>query len=688
MSSLRRPFPFFLFGLIVLLLTAVSFRLYRLTEIPPGLTHDEADHGLTAWEITQGRRDIYFTIGYGREPLYDYLTAGMMTLIGPNVLALRLTAVFFSLLLLVAMVAWVRRAFDAPTALFTLAGLAVDFWPVMSGRQALRSTLLPGLFALAVYFGWRALTEAAANGRIWRHRSQLAYILLAGLCLGLTFYVYIPARVLWGVFPVVGLYWLWVDRAHWRQIGIPLLGVLAVAAVVGWPLFHFLQTHPDVEARVQELSTPLRALAQGNLQPVLQHTGQSLRLFMVAGDTTWRYNIPGRPFLSWPMGVLFYLGVGWAGWQAIRPFRSPGANRKLAGAAVLALAWLLAGISPVFITGPQLSMTQAIGAQPMVYLFPAVTLAWLWRWAKQRRRWAWLVGMVVGLLLLGGGTAVNTARDYFVTWANAPDVRVQYESTMLSMLDYVQQHPANGVAISTITPAALHSPAVARLTLPADRLPTLRWFDGRGGLIVPATDSSLVLFPGFAALPPTLERYWQTAVLQTTLPLRPTDIDRPVTVYAVDRQVLAADWQTLFHPLGRVTYLGDAPAETAVKGLMLRGYDLAGTSGDVVQLVTWWQVVGPLPNLRLFTHVWDENGRPLAQADSLFAPAEVWQPGDWLLQWHTFVLPADLTGEYALVVGAYDPITGHRLLVWQNGQPTGDVVRLTVLPVVGGSVRP
>ena len=90
----------FWFWLLLILLTAVSLRLYQLNSVPPGFTHDEADHGLTAVSILNGARDIYFTIGYGREPLFDYATAGAMALLGQHGWVLRGTAVFFSLIMI------------------------------------------------------------------------------------------------------------------------------------------------------------------------------------------------------------------------------------------------------------------------------------------------------------------------------------------------------------------------------------------------------------------------------------------------------------------------------------------------------------------------------------------------------------------------------------------------------------
>ena len=73
--------------LLLIFLAAVFLRLYKIVEVPPGLTHDEADHGITAWSIiSEGVRDIYFTIGYGREPLYDYATALLMTFLSCRIL--------------------------------------------------------------------------------------------------------------------------------------------------------------------------------------------------------------------------------------------------------------------------------------------------------------------------------------------------------------------------------------------------------------------------------------------------------------------------------------------------------------------------------------------------------------------------------------------------------------------------
>ena len=73
--------------ILFILLLAFALRIYRLTDIPPGLTHDEANHGREAIGILDGDLRFYFPLNYGSEPVYSYTVAGSMALLGENVLA-------------------------------------------------------------------------------------------------------------------------------------------------------------------------------------------------------------------------------------------------------------------------------------------------------------------------------------------------------------------------------------------------------------------------------------------------------------------------------------------------------------------------------------------------------------------------------------------------------------------------
>ncbi len=306
----------YLIWMLVVLLTAVFLRLVAITTAPPGLTHDEADHGITAWSIVNGVRDIYFTIGYGREPLFDYVTALLMAVLGPTFLAGRLTAVFSSLLMIAGMGAWVRRAFDWQTAVFTAAGLAVGFWPVMTARQSLRSEMLPALFVLAVYLFWRGLTQSGerisrrgAEAQRKEKKISVFYFLGGGFVLGLTFYTYIPARILWLIFPATVVYVAWQKRPLFHQIWKQTLAMLGVALLTALPLLLYLFNNPAAESRIGQLSQPLNAAANGDFSLLWQHIREGLGIIAFTGDSYWRYNISSQPLLPMLLALLFLIGL-------------------------------------------------------------------------------------------------------------------------------------------------------------------------------------------------------------------------------------------------------------------------------------------------------------------------------------------------------------------------------------------
>jgi hypothetical protein len=697
----------------LILLVAAALRLVALDGAPPGMTHDEADHGLTALSIRDGARALYFPIGYGREPLYDYATAVVMHATGPTILAPRLTSVYFSLLLIAAVYAWARRAFGAPVALLTAAGLAGGFWPLMTARQALRSSMLPAVFALAVLFFWGGIfgeqgrTPPLSGRGLGRGlRAPLlprspAPLLLAGLLLGLSFYIYLPARVLWLALPaLVGYLWLWrrlttystERRTLATRATRGLLVTLVIAAAVAAPLLLYLAARPALEVRVGELSAPLRAAAGGDFAPLWANATAALRLFTIEGDQTWRYNVPGRPLLPGALGWLFYAGLLVAGWLAVvglkkrgttdyadstdlRPLESVKSAKSVVSfsspGAFLALVWLALGFAPVLVTGPGLSTTQAIGMLPVLYVFPALALVAGYRVLVTRHSsLATLVAVVLYVAV-----AIGAARVYFGQWTNHPEVRVQYETTMVTALRYLDAHGRGAAAVSTITPGQYHTPAVAALTLHNPAVQP-RWFDGRESLLLPDAPDTTLVIPGFTPIPAALQPYLAAATLTDELPMRPDDLDRPIRLYAVDGPAAIAA------ALARMrTADGRPPTAAFDDRLELLGYELSTPTarpGETVTLVTAWRLRQPLPGAALFAHVIAPDAL-IAQADGLGAPGEGWAAGDVLLQLHTLTLPADAEpGNYPLAVGVYTRPDGARLRL-----PDGaDMLTLTTLTLL------
>ena len=148
---------------IGMLLMAAAFRLLALNDVPPGLHHDEVIIGQIAKDILRGQLAIYFMAGYGHEPLYHYLLAGMFAAIGATDFALRLTSAFVSIVGLAVAYRFTRRLFAPAVAIGALGWMAVSLWPIFFARVGLRGITLPLMASLTAYWLWRALRLPSSN---------------------------------------------------------------------------------------------------------------------------------------------------------------------------------------------------------------------------------------------------------------------------------------------------------------------------------------------------------------------------------------------------------------------------------------------------------------------------------------------------------------------------------------------
>ncbi len=694
-------------ALVVILLIAAFLRLYRLDVLPPGLTHDEAGHVHDAQAIAGGARPIYQTVGYGREPLYDYLGAGLIALGIPAVTALRLLSVMASLITLLFTFLWAHQAFDGPTALFATALQAVSFWSLAVSRQALRSSLLLALFTAALYLFWRIVYPYPATDgpnhesrefsqilkRDSRRSARLAVYFLRSdnlrkVCalalfaalLGATLYTYIPARVLWLLFPTFLAYLALCHRPAFRRIAAPALIAIGVGLLLSTPLFLYLRANPGVEQRLGMLDEPLRALAAGDASVVLKRAASCLAAFVAPGqgDDFLAYNTPGRPFLDPITGALFLAGLV----ISLLRVRQPGY--------AIALLWFAVSIAPSLVTGAAASTTRSITALPPTFLFPAIAAVTGARWITTHRSLQAGQIAVSALAAFVSISSVWTVRDY-AAWANTPQVRAAYLHTLVQTAEYLDASPESSVvALSTALPHAPHDPYVFEASLRRADLST-RWFNGQRALILPAASPARLIAPAVATLDPYFADL-PGLTFRERVSMRPDDLNPYFDVYdwtpQVTRQTLLDRAQGALLDLALPVDLDGA--------LSLRGYDLRTpvvAPGGVIELITHWEVTDParvqpqdLSNaeqeLVFFTHALDAAGGIVGQDDRLDAPAWSWQTGDMVTQIHRFALSGDATtGTLDLVVGVYRRSDMTRLPVRVDGTAVGDLIRLTPLEV-------
>lgn len=669
---LKKQFP-----VLLILLVALLFRTYRLTDLPPGLTHDEANHGREAAGILDGEFLFYFPLNYGSEPFYSYAVAGSMFLLGENLFALRIVNVAASLGAMILTYLWALRVFDRRTALLTLGLMAISFWPLASSRQALRAGMLPLFMTGAVWLYW----QLSAAGReekpplLTKPKPVLLTILFAS-ALAATFHIYLAARVAWLLFPAFTLYLAARHRARFRRAWLSTLLGLLLAGLLVIPMFSYLNVHPEAQTRLGMLSGPLEQLKAGEISPLLKNSGGALLAFVWPGygDAFLAYNIPGRPVLDALSAFFFVLGI----LVSIKRWKQP--------PYVFLLLWFIIGVSPSLVTGPTANTTRNMAALPTVYLLAAI--GFLATARPVGLRVASLMGQGDRFRVRGGTAALAclwvliagwmSGRDYFATWGESADVRGAYQHTLVEMLAFLRSDPGTGpLLISSVYPGPAHDPSIAVVTLPDPGF-QVRWMDARSALLLPDSAELRALIPTSTPLHPAFQELLERT---SSVALRSDDLDPGFSSYEVNTG-----------PLDQWIVGDSVDFGGALSLLQTRWVAPTFHPGSTAELLTIWRVmdpgrVGPLvppaftTDVVLFTHVLDGNGEILAQRDALDAPSWGWQPGDIVLQIHSITVPEGTDpGSYKTVVGLYDRLSGDRLPLLSAG---GEIVdtRAVAMPL-------
>ncbi|MCP5094125.1 MAG: phospholipid carrier-dependent glycosyltransferase, partial [Chloroflexi bacterium] len=353
-----------LLPIFFVLLLAFIVRIVALDTIPPGLTHDEANHGREALGILDGMLLFYFPLNYGSEPLYSYTVAASMLLFGKSLFALRFVNVLFGVAAIGVTYLWASKAFSKRVGLITAVLLTLSFWPLASSRQALRAGMLPFFMTGAVYFFWQlvqshtppAINKDGKRNGVWKTA------VFFGICIAITLHIYLAARVSWLLFPLFLIYLALVNRKKLQQIWLPTVAGLGLAGALVVPMFVYLARYPYALTRLDMLDGPLERLKSGDWLPILQNVTDALLAFIWPGrgDQFLAYNIPGRPVFDMVTAVFFVIGILVCVWRWKRPSYA------------LLLLWFVTGIIPSLVTGATANTTRNLAALPAIFILPAV----------------------------------------------------------------------------------------------------------------------------------------------------------------------------------------------------------------------------------------------------------------------------------------------------------------------------
>ncbi|MCW5848666.1 MAG: glycosyltransferase family 39 protein [Anaerolineae bacterium] len=225
-------------ALLGILGVGAFFLFYRLASVPAETTSDHAEKLYDVYDILRGQYPVFMSRNTGREPLYFYWIAWLVSTFNltPNHLALKLSGSLISLATIPLAYLLGREVGGKGVGLLTAFFLAISKWFVSITRVGLRVPSSPFLATPALFFTFRALRLNRRND--W---------LLAGLCIGLGLMTYTPSRMIpLIVVMLIGLRLLWDVltmpggiRAAWRylryqlgQAGVPGLRRSAALGIV------------------------------------------------------------------------------------------------------------------------------------------------------------------------------------------------------------------------------------------------------------------------------------------------------------------------------------------------------------------------------------------------------------------------------------------------------------------------
>lgn len=665
--------------MVFILVVAAFFRLYNLDVAIPVLFYDEGGQGLDALDILAGHPSLFFSRSFGKEPLFIYLVTPFVALLGRGILAIRLPAALLGTFTVLTTYLLVKELFRSlgerrsqQMALLTALFLAISYWHITLSRIGFRANALPPLEALSFLFLWRGLRTQ----RPWCYA-------LSGLFLGLTLYTYVAGRFVPFFLLLFLLLIRWRGRGlttSWRPGALLFLTALLVFAPLG---FYFLIHPADFFRRASLVWIHIDVRGIERLSLVLRSVIYNLGLFGFVGDNNWLYNIKGRPLLSPPLTLLFWLGV----LLSVKRWRQP--------CYLFLLLWLPIMVLPSIIAlDPIPHSTRSCGTIPLIYIFPSLVVVgaldpdlrrrWPGFWRSAVRILQPAFALLVTALLFY--TSYSAYGDYFVIWARRDEVYWAFDGQITELarrinedddLESVYLFPVNygfktlyGAHYRDYTLDYLYRGKVPYHYLIVDEeslLPNLTAIcRGKSKVrFIIWTHGSHIDADPRDLLPFVFEKHGQKVG---------EEVFRGYKVLTYRLPSEEVTFTLPREPIRTEANFGDK--------LMLQGYAhgptfyegrtaQAGTpSGEETWLLLRWQVKEPMrENYNVSITLRDQKGHLAGQTDRPLMSNEhrytsQWQVGQMVTTYHLLPsLPATPPGEYHIEIGVYEPQTMEGLAV-------------------------
>lgn len=415
MTEKRKEF----FFLILILVLALFFRLWKINEIPPGLYPDVAIYANDALDSLQNKTlSVFYPENNGREGFWMWILAAFFYIFGASIFTIKLAAALCGTLTVFGVYCLISELFqDKRIGLFASFFLAISFWHTNLSRIGFRVITYPLLTVFAFYFLVRALKML-----------KFVNFLLAGIIFGLSFYTYTSFRMQVIVLPFL-FFPFFIETKEKKKAFLGIFLFLITVFLVALPLgIYFLKNPQYFFARMGPISI---FYGENKILNFFKSLIAHLTMFNFYGDPNLRHNIPQKPYLCLIESFLFLIGLFLLFSELIK-------RKKNFKEALFLISFWLIGLLPGILTKEGVPHgLRAFGAVLPTTGFSAYGTLFLWEKVKKYRFSKIFNVLFLAFLIL------SYYQRYFVVWAKNPDLKNAFSQDFVEMGKYLNNLPEN-----------------------------------------------------------------------------------------------------------------------------------------------------------------------------------------------------------------------------------------------------
>ena len=426
------------FVLLCILAAAFVFRFALIDQLPAGLFPDEAANGLDVNSILSGDLKPFYERGNGREALFFYVISAVVALFGRGPWQHHIVSAGFGFFTVVAAYFLTKRLFGKNVAYLAAFFMATSSFAVTISRTAFRANLAPFFVTMTVLFLVKLWQETDPAKRYWPAA-------IAGISFALGFYSYISYRMMIPLLIAFKIVLLIAYRGKimqmFREYWKPKLVAGAAFLITIFPLAYYFITHPgSFVGRAGHVSIFSKDLNNGDILGTFWGVFKLTMLgFFTNGDTNWRHNIAGFPFLSPIISILFGVSLVVFTLAGLK-FLKDAWQKKLEPktffmAIVAALFWAM--LVPEVTTAEGIPHgLRLIGVMPAIFIMAAWSANWLWE--KLKNHAGQHSRTVIAVLFLSFIFIYNFVL-YFGVAASSPEYYYAFRSDLTVVSQYLNE---------------------------------------------------------------------------------------------------------------------------------------------------------------------------------------------------------------------------------------------------------